>query len=224
MGSWDSYCAFCSGPLSSGIVKLGKKDKKALAKRRRVIKKVQKRLAEMDPEVDRVSYSDSEYDHKNDVDGCKEKGSYDPGKVNSRNLAWMDACRALTFNADAKGITKAYITGRGHETEFGRFSITTPGDDPNDSGLDEVCLYDTDDENVGPAIPFHEVCYQIFARSLGYEDAKEIDKDVLYGVMNRKIIGSRLDLSYGDIEGPCQYWDSRSGFEVCIMSCSQYRH
>jgi hypothetical protein len=322
MGSWDCYCALCSGPLGIGYVRLGDSTMEALKKRNKFVSKKKRELQrrehgesskveedasgaavssdeevqddmqsssvsgvvtsqadnaapafgeETDPEV-AVDNVNMEVDDEHGLDSANEddvssetsdisilnvsslrhgrahtdsmytyfeEESYDPRKLDLKDVKWLDRCRTLGFNAEALGITKAFISGRGRYDDYGRFGIKKMAKDPNDPGLDEYnCYSDYDSEGSAPTFPFHEECYWVLARHLGYKDPKYINKDVLYSVMSQlsEEYGVNLNLDYGGVTGE-QFWSCEAGHEVRndklqnksksltpIVSCVQSRH
>ncbi|KAF9739198.1 hypothetical protein PMIN06_009236 [Paraphaeosphaeria minitans] len=76
MGSFDCFCALCSGPLGKGWVKFGRKNEKALAKRRRRVGLKKKRLAGEDfNESDRDEDDEMEDDAPHDENEIQLQGS-----------------------------------------------------------------------------------------------------------------------------------------------------
>lgn len=145
-----------------------------------------------------------------------EGTSYDPRLLVQEDVKWLDRCRTLGYNAEAPGVTKAFISGLGRYDDYGSFRIKRPGDDPNDIGAEEYDCYtnggsDSDD----PTFPFHEACYRVLARHLGYKSPSEIDKDVLYEIMrqNSEEWGGVLNLDYGGPRAE-QFWSCQPGEEV----------
>ena len=63
---------------------------------------------------------------------------------------------------------------------------------------------------------FHEACYRLLAKRLGYVDSDEIDKHVLFNVMLEKNNGySCLMVDYGDAQSlGQQWWYCQPGEEV----------
>ncbi|KAF2702894.1 hypothetical protein K504DRAFT_463925 [Pleomassaria siparia CBS 279.74] len=149
----------------------------------------------------------------------EETRSYDPIVLSPKDLTWLDRCRCLAFNAAATGVTKAFISGRGRYSDYGSFDVRQPGRDPNDTGEDYHTCFHTSDTNETVSFPFHETCYYILARSLGYTRQECIDKDAMYTAMRHNVQSnaSRLDLDYGCINGVEQSWECQPGeeFSVC---------
>ena len=217
MGGWDSYCAFCCAPLVSDLVECGDDDPKMLEKRREMVRRNRSWDDDTTSEFPDSDSGDSEFD-------WEEQRKYDPDKIDLQEIAWMDRCRALGFNPSASGLIKAYVSGQGKPTDPGWFQIDRPGNDPNDPGSEEVVMYHSYNQDDMIGYPFHETCYDIFAKNLGCMDKQEIDKDVLYTAMSQKCGAddSALQLDYGCIEGKDQYWSCAMGYEVCENLASAY--
>jgi hypothetical protein len=227
MGGWDSYCALCSAPLGTDSVKYGSDDERILKERRRRVAWEKKKLAERRHELDDDSIShvsSRDGDADSDIFDWKEQNRYDPDMFDPGDVAWMDFCRVLGFNSSASGVTKAFISGHGYQQYSGYFTVKSPGGDPNDPGGDECLMYHDYNEECLPGYPFHETCYDLLAKRLGYTDKQQIDKDVLYSVMSQKSgdFGGALHVDYGSIAGAEQYWSCVSGFEVCAGLGSAY--
>lgn len=153
----------------------------------------------------------------NSMCSYEERHAYDPEKLQADEVRWLNRSRVLAFNPDASGMTKAFISGRGRYDDYGSFSVRKPGRDPNDNHEDDLTCYCAYNPDQIPCFPFHEECYKILAKVLGYERYQAIDKDVLYAVMTAHGDDRGLDLPYGDINGAEQFWDCIPGeeFSVC---------
>lgn len=55
--------------------------------------------------------------------------------------------------------------------------------DPNDTGAAEYPYYHAFESGETSVFPFHDACYEISARSLELTDTEEVDKDILYNVL-----------------------------------------
>lgn len=107
------------------------------------------------------------------------------------------------------------------------FNILRPGRDPRDTGARSHPVYyahepneDEDDEEKRiPAFPFHEECFKILTRCLGYQRRSDMNKDALYAVMKQNVeeIASALDLDYGALDGADQFWECHAGEEFVVM-------
>jgi hypothetical protein len=145
-----------------------------------------------------------------------EECSYDPRIVNKKDVAWLDQCRTLGFNAFTK---RAYITGLGQYESWGDFAISEPGTDPMDphrnQGIPYPCYLPDGGEIEDPTYPFHEACYAILAKRLGFADPTDIDKTVMYKAARTlcKDDACCLTVDYG-VEGGDQFWTNRPGEEV----------
>ena len=64
--------------------------------------------------------------------------------------------------------------------------------------------------------PFHEACYRVLARHMGYQDPEEINKDILHEVMCEysEDCLSNLELDFGGLVVQ-QFWNCTPGEEVC---------
>lgn len=65
----------------------------------------------------------------------------------------------------------------------------------------------------------HEACYKLLTRCLTTKDTPEINKDVLYTVMqqNTQDLANSLNLYYGGIGGPEQFWECYAGEEWTVF-------
>jgi hypothetical protein len=123
-----------------------------------------------------------------------------------RATYWLQECRALCFDATTPGPTKAFISGPGCCNARGVFCT-------EDDDTEYYCYSVPYNFVVEPAFPFHEACYKVLTRNLGYEDA-------LYSAMlqcrNMKNGDCNdLDLDYGDDVEPNHFWDGDMNREVC---------
>jgi hypothetical protein len=59
----------------------------------------------------------------------------------------------------------------------------------------------------------------LLARRLGYKDRKDVDVDILYEVMkqNTEPMPKALELDYGPVDGPEQFWECHAGEEWAVM-------
>ncbi|KAF2124355.1 hypothetical protein P153DRAFT_390389 [Dothidotthia symphoricarpi CBS 119687] len=172
-------------------------------------------------DLDKHGWTGLIHNDPHDTDSMREweeEQSYDPTKVKIESLQWIDRCRCLGFNPEAQGITKAFISGRGRYTDLGEFAVERPGSDPNDTKDTQHYCYHSWDSGEEVAFPFHEACYDILARSLGYTHSRDIDKDLMYSVMAQNSAGDKggLEVDYGSTRGGEQFWESRSGEEYLV--------
>jgi hypothetical protein len=168
-----------------------------------------------------------------------EKHSYDPTKVSRSDVVWVDRNRVLAINKELPGPKKVFLSGRGRcgdyvslllrcllyrivvvliQQQF-EYSIVKAGKDPRDTGSSShsvYYVYEPEQETI--AFPIHEACFKLFTRYVATKDRKKVDKDVLYEVMCQKTteMGNSLDLVYGNIEGPEQFWESFAGEEWTV--------
>jgi hypothetical protein len=99
------------------------------------------------------------------------------------------------------------------------FNVVKAGKDPRDTGADShsvYYVYEPDKETV--AFPIHEACFKLFTKHVATGERRKVDKDVLYAVMCQKTgeMGKSLELNYGNIEGPDQFWESMAGDEWTV--------
>ena len=162
----------------------------------------------------------SSYSNKEDREAYEEHHTYDPEKLLPEDYKWIDRCRCLAFNADAPGITKAFISGHGRYDDYGAFHIKAPGRDPNDSGEEYHNCYYNFDSDERSSFPFHEECYKILAKALGHEQYQRVDKDVLHSVMtaNMDQHATCLSLDYGSTHGREQFWENIPGEEFSLCN------
>ncbi|KAH7110305.1 hypothetical protein B0J11DRAFT_573468 [Dendryphion nanum] len=157
-------------------------------------------------------------------DTFDEDHSYDPTIVNERSVAWMENARCLGYNPEAKGVRKAFISGRGNYTDYGDFHVRSRGADPNDPEIDDLPCFYSYDKNSTAVFPFHEVCYKLLCRAIfGHENIKKINKDIMYSTMQSLSLENfpkALDVYYGEITGQDQFWECMSGEEYCVANPS----
>ena len=153
---------------------------------------------------------------EHDEDEIFEDSGYDPTILQPSDFQWTSRCRALGWNSSAPCETKAFITGRGGGGLYGEFEVYQLTTDPNCNGIGTyICYWDPRGEET-PVFPFHEACFSILARSLGYENRRMVDKDWMYLVMekNSKEGSNTLYLDFDVLEEPEFSWRSEPGFEV----------
>lgn len=95
--------------------------------------------------------------------------------------------------------------------------------DPNDTGAAEHPCYYAFESGETAAFPFHDACYEIFVRSLELTDTEEVDKDILYDVMESHRTEDTLSclaLDYGYLEGANQFWQCIPGLEYSVADPS----
>ncbi|KAF1944979.1 hypothetical protein EJ02DRAFT_420029 [Clathrospora elynae] len=311
MGSFECYCALCSGPLSIGATLFGSRKGKALKKRRLRVERHKRRLAgeslllsdvesgddnvemedapdyaaieqqQREQEEEEVDAADSDceyssasessedtesvdsmdsdfhdiqdvnvpppepepeisdnwsqtsdlhdsfdpYNTKDETESMYsfiEKQTYDPGILQPEDVKWANRNRCLAFNPSAPGVTKAYISGRGWYEDFGKFRVLKPGRDPNDTGeIFLTCFYAYESDEIA-SFPFHEACFEVLAKTLGYTSGRMVDKDVLYGVMatNMQDSDRRLSLDYGLVQDFREGWQCVPGEEYSLCDPS----
>jgi hypothetical protein len=136
-------------------------------------------------------------------------------RCNDEEFKWLDQCRCLSFNSHAN---KAYISGRGEYHDYGAFHVKEAGRDPNDTGENELDCFAVSNRASFASFPFHEACWEVLTRALGCANWREVDKDVMHGVM---IVYAKdtyerrgLDLEYGLYSLHGQFWECEPGEEV----------
>lgn len=129
----------------------------------------------------------------------------------------LNRCKILAYNPETPGITKAFISGRGQYVDYGSFQIKKSGENKNDPGMDSYeCYTASSGDTMNPTFPFHEACYRVLARHMGYQDPEEINKDILHEVMCEysEDCLSNLELDFGGLVVQ-QFWNCTPGEEVC---------
>jgi hypothetical protein len=148
-----------------------------------------------------------------------EEHSYDPEKLKRKDVQWIDRCRVLGLNGELKGKKRAFISGRGRYSDYFDFNVKKFGDDPRDPIIGEHPVYHCyEPAEMIMTFPFHEECYKLLTRCMGYKSRKRVNKDVLYDIMIQNVqeLGSDLSLDYGDVEGAEQFWESYAGHEWSV--------
>ncbi|PHH84129.1 hypothetical protein CDD83_2435 [Cordyceps sp. RAO-2017] len=194
--SFTCYCAICSGPLDAEDIEIG---------------------FMADHGGDFVSDDDSDGDDDDEQDpDCR----YNPRLVSYQSIAWLSKIRCLGSNEEAKGPSKAFITGPASYKGDQEIAVKK-GTDRNQPKAKTMCCYGEDPyQESEMAFPFHEACFEVLARLLtGTPDAKSVDKDVLFEAMENFVDSDRegvsMELDYGAITGSQQYWQSIQGEEYC---------
>lgn len=197
-GSWDCLCAICCGPLNLCCVEIGEKEVNR-------------------GEEDEKSKKDEGSQSKNESviqEPKDDEYSYSPSLVSEESIQWVHQGRAICYDHNTE---TPFITGPGYYDDYGGFEVTEPGDDPDDPGPDYMyqCYWGEVGDWVLRTFPYHEACYKVLAKRLGYNDASDIDKHALCNVMREHNGAYSLTLDYGgfDLE---QTWACRRGEEVCI--------
>lgn len=138
--------------------------------------------------------------------------SYSPALVSEDSVGWIQQCRAICWDPHTE---TTFISGPGCYEDSGFFEVEEPGDDPEDTQPDFYQCYDDPPVDFGvTTFPFHEACYTVLAKRLGYDDPSEIDKHALCAAL-RKFNNDAysLGLDYGGVETE-QNWCCRHGEEV----------
>lgn len=99
------------------------------------------------------------------------------------------------------------------------FNVRGNGEDPRDTLAHTYPVYHLYEPEEDPvAYPIHEACYELLTRYIATDKAPRINKDVLYAVMqqNTEDLANNLDLDYGPIDGPEQFWECFAGEEWAV--------
>ncbi|OJD14272.1 hypothetical protein ACJ73_09100 [Blastomyces percursus] len=174
---------------------------------------------------------DHEYDEDNDEEDDEDDGhrSYDPDILNEESVKWLKTLHILGHNPTAQGPDKAFISGDGRYCDYVviyTISQTKKLSDPNfprnanhslTGNFFSCYIYGGGD--CPSNFPFHWCCFEILTRAItGSTATGNIDKDTLY----RAMIGlsppyaGRLMISYGDLIGVEQFWESVPGEEYAV--------
>ncbi|GES58040.1 F-box domain protein [Aspergillus terreus] len=201
------YCAICSGP--AGISAIGSSSPQALKLRRTYVeaKRLEKATGQRVPiNFDSDWSSDDESDEgPYDPDDLTR---FDPRLVSPESREWLHDIYWLRVD-DFTG--EGYLEGPASSVNNLRnYCENIDGEE----SLDTYYCYTT----VNCVFPFHLCCFKLLLYSIfGDMEFDNIDKKVLYKVMMDTNPGhTRLDLDYGDVEGPDQYWLCEPGEEYCI--------
>jgi hypothetical protein len=228
----------CHGPLQSSSVRVGDNGVKALRKRDRRVRREIRKKKGLDRLLDGDEMESSDEDEQDDSGDSSvtepplestpqnelfkdelakgryyEELSYDPRVLTKKDVAWLDQSRTLGSNPDTQ---KAYITGLGRYAGWGDFETSEAGADPNDPRPQLYPCYISEGGELDvPTFPFHEACYAVLAKRLGFEDPADISKDVLYKVAHVLCDGNAecLTLDYG-CRSWSQFWSNPPGEEV----------
>ncbi|KAH8723762.1 hypothetical protein GQ44DRAFT_740757 [Phaeosphaeriaceae sp. PMI808] len=131
-----------------------------------------------------------------------EHHSYDPPKTKPEKLQWIDRCRVLAVNQELEEGERVFISGRGRDSSASIHAVYHVYDDDDDDA-------NADTERQPPAFPFHEACFKILTKCLGYESKpRELNKDILHA----DEWSSSLDLDYGPVQQE-QSWQCHAGEE-----------
>ncbi|KAF1954959.1 hypothetical protein CC80DRAFT_493347 [Byssothecium circinans] len=235
MGSWDCYCALCSGPLGYGV---------KFARRKRAAKQgkegtghdsyeamgdAEEEESKEEGEVQFDSdYGDDDDDEDDDYEG---EHRYNPEVLKKKDTAWVKDCRCLA-KADSDGSDpRIFLSRRGTYDDYGVFSINRSDEDnetssedldPNDPGAEDFDCYEHQSMD-GWGFPMHEACWSILAqRLLNHSDGTRINRAAMFSTLDRLQDQHNsfrdLNLDYGDIEGPDQIWICQPGQEYIVCN------
>ncbi|KAL3443368.1 hypothetical protein BJX65DRAFT_199351 [Aspergillus insuetus] len=148
--------------------------------------------------------------------------SYDPNLVNQENVAWTSQVHCLGMQDDAKGKSRAFISGPGYYADAGELAVKV-GQAARRTYFN--CYGFGSNDVPGPVMPFHWCCFEILLRTLtGTTDPKNVNLEALYETMSSHCnwSGSSLRLPYGEdvIRAQGQYWQSLPGAEYTVRNPS----
>ncbi|PGH09399.1 hypothetical protein AJ79_05711 [Helicocarpus griseus UAMH5409] len=218
MGCFSCYCAICGGPGEE--CSIGSSVPEALEWRRKRVARKRKKMLETG-QYPSIHVADDE-DDKEELNSCKEEveggwdksdedNAYDPGLVSEKSLEWLLTVHCLGVHEE-----KAFISGPGEEYDQLTGIDVEIGDDPNQPS-DETHFFTYGVE--GGVFPFHWVCLQVLLRALGSKgDPGNIDKAVLFDVMENLTDYYELELDYGQMQGRSQNWISVPGEEYSVTN------
>lgn len=106
-----------------------------------------------------------------------------------------------------------------HEFEQFDFQISGKAIDFRDTHSQRCAVYhvyEPEEETV--TYPMHEACYGLLTQCIATKKMPNINKDVLYAIMqqNTEELAPSLNLDYGGIEGPEQFWECFAGEEWTV--------
>ncbi|KAM0327798.1 hypothetical protein ACHAPQ_007355 [Fusarium lateritium] len=171
------------------------------------------------PESSSGSQTGSTSDDNSDS-GVDKPYDYDPSIVKGTDLSWLNNFRCLGFNEDIADVGAAFISGPSEYVDDEEVSAT-PGDDPNAPEDTEFSCYRDDSfDGLTRVFPIHDACFSILTRALtGSIDGESLEHDILYEVMECLVSStSALDIDYGGLIGPEQFWVSARGEEYAAAN------
>ncbi|KAG5664364.1 hypothetical protein KAF25_008098 [Fusarium avenaceum] len=196
MSNYQCYCAICSCPLASSSVTAGRSSVSSSG-----------------------SQTDSTSDNNTDSD-VDEANDYDHSVVKEIELNWLNKFTCLGFNEDVADVGAAFISGPSKYLDD-EIVLATRGVDPNAPEDSEFSCYRDDSfHGLDRVFPIHDACFSILNRVLtGSTDSALLSKDILYEVMECLVSSnSALDIDYGGIVGPDQFWVSERGEEYVVAN------
>ncbi|UKZ82866.1 hypothetical protein TrVFT333_010666 [Trichoderma virens FT-333] len=251
MGGWDIYCAICAGPFGGiyfrsgnlagekgGLSKPNSEDEESPSHQGETANAdggdatgVEENIEENDNGNDGDNGEHTadldEADSYRELDGC-----YDDAAIPREESHWLNRTQVLSYNPDAPGLRKAFLSGigKGEDIAFGCLEVP-PGNDANfprhklhegKASLHSYIIY-IENEEEEPCIPFHPDCYALFQRAVLARTGREsINLDTLYDTLTSLIKDDenrRLGIPYGEPE-PLgeQYWVTERGVEVHLAN------
>ncbi|KAF4341370.1 f-box domain protein [Fusarium beomiforme] len=197
MSNYECYCAICSCPLASSSITIG-------------------RLSS--PNGSPQHSEDSCYD--NSDEDSDDASGYNPSFVNKTEAAWLDKFRCLGFNENAGKLGAAFISGPAKCVDDDEVVVTQGVDSKAPEDTTFSCYCDDSFNGWARVFPVHDACLSILAKNLtGSFDSNLIRKDILFEIMECLVSSnSALDIDYGSIVGPQQFWVSGRGEEYLIVN------
>ncbi|KAK2766097.1 hypothetical protein FQN54_007612 [Arachnomyces sp. PD_36] len=219
MGSFDIFCAVCSGSLKG--VQIGSTNPRSLRRRHRHVNRWLRRyeagIRHVSYEVEQQESEDEQSEKSGDEEGDDDEVendedyeySYDPELVDEESVEWLDCFGCLGFNAETR---RAFVSGPASYDDCSTIEAKK-GDDPNYPGDGDLSLNAYHNFHDG-SFPIHWSCFDILTRALiGDANDSDLDKEALYDAMFKLSGDKRLCLDYGTISGPEQFWESVPGEE-----------
>ncbi|KAF4969875.1 hypothetical protein FSARC_2970 [Fusarium sarcochroum] len=197
MSNYECYCAICSCPLASSSITVGRSSGPCSS----------------GSQTDNTSNDDSD----SDVDEAYE---YDPSVVKKTELGWLKKFRCLGFNENCADLGAGFVSGPSKYLDDEEV-VATQSVDPNaPEDTKFSCYRDDSFDGLTRVFPIHDACFSILTRALtGSIDNDLLKKDILYEVMERLVSSnSALDIDYGGIAGPEQFWVSARGEEYVVAN------
>ncbi|KAJ4253848.1 hypothetical protein NW762_010243 [Fusarium torreyae] len=215
MSNYECYCAICSCPLASSSITIGRPSEPCSSGSQ--------------------TYSTSNDDSDSDVDEAYE---YDPSIVKKTELGWLNEFRCIGFNENYADLGTAFVSGpsrylddeevvatqsagKSSFRQLRRLSSLNCFLDPNaPEDTNFSCYRDDSFNGLSRVFPIHDACFSILTQALtGSTDSSLLKKDILYEVMECLVSSnSALDVDYGGIAGPEQFWVSAKGEEYVVAN------
>ncbi|KAL4941996.1 hypothetical protein BDV06DRAFT_171253 [Aspergillus oleicola] len=242
MGIFNVYCTFCSGPLSDHCEIGSDIPAEQRARREWVDRRVYWQTNNSccynsddeaeDVKVERLRKigitEEEEKRVKEEGRGAREYEAgdnpweyYDPDLVSECDGDWLeDSCMALGIHDmyAEEGDQRFFFVPITYE-DCGKAWTLNPRNDPELPPGDEEAACYCGYMDAWQIYPFHQDCLEVFSRAIqGNADTGTIDKRALFRAFNSQSDMLRLDLPYGDLDGPDQDWISVPGEEYAVIS------